>query len=189
LVSVGGIAGQNFGFSDDYAVITKSSSDALVFGDTDVGGVVGAVSKGLIDRSFSTNISQGVNGIGGLVGHLSLESKIINSYSHSSVVGYDFVGGLIGSNSELSGFSEVINSYSVGLVSGSGQGVGGLIGSAYWGEILVENSYWDTETSSQEQSDGGEGRTTAEMFERENYQGWDFRDIWKIENWYPTLRL
>lgn len=188
-VFVGGISGQNFGGLDKYAEISKSTSQAEILGDTDLGGISGAVSKGIIDRSWSFGSLNGVNGIGGLVGHLSLESEIINSYSHSSVFGDSFIGGLVGGNSELSGFSKIINSYSTGYVSGSGEGVGGLVGSTIWGNLLVLNSYWDMETSSQLESAGGQGRTTAEMMKKMNYFGWDFRNIWGIEESYPFLKI
>ena len=52
------------------------------------------------------------------------------------------------------------NSYSTGSVTG-GVNVGGLVGRDYNG--TVSNSFWDTETSGQDTSDGGTGKTTAEM--------------------------
>jgi len=46
-------------------------------------------------------------------------------------------------------------------VSGN-NGVGGLVG-ANEEEGTVSDSFWDTETSGQTTSDGGTGKTTAEM--------------------------
>jgi len=46
-------------------------------------------------------------------------------------------------------------------VSGNLSSVGGLVGSTVYGNVT--NSFWDTETSGQVTSDGGTGRTTAEM--------------------------
>ena len=51
------------------------------------------------------------------------------------------------------------DSYSTGSVTGS-TNVGGLIGRNAGTE---SNSFWDTETSGQATSDGGTGKTTAEM--------------------------
>jgi hypothetical protein len=42
-----------------------------------------------------------------------------------------------------------------------GDYVGGLVGSNYYG--TVSSSFWDTQTSGQSTSDGGTGKTTAEM--------------------------
>jgi hypothetical protein len=75
------------------------------------------------------------------------------------------------------------NSYAMGNVNdGSGAlTVGGLI--AYNDETLttITNSYWDTETSGQLTSDGGTGKTTAEMKTQSTYTNWDFVNIWAIK--------
>ena len=78
--------------------------------------------------------------------------------------------------------------------------VGGLVG---WNqEGTVSNSFWDTETSGQATSDGGTGKTTAEMKDIATFSGaaWDIyavggpseRDpahIWNIvdDETYPFL--
>jgi len=67
------------------------------------------------------------------------------------------VGGLVGWNHNNSTIS---NSYATGSVSGY-QDVGGLVGDN--STSTVENSFWDTETSSCSESDGGTGKTTEEM--------------------------
>jgi len=54
----------------------------------------------------------------------------------------------------------VSNSYSTGNVNGN-EYLGGLVG--YSDEGTVSGSFWDTETSGQFTSDGGTGKTTAEM--------------------------
>jgi len=47
---------------------------------------------------------------------------------------------------------------------------------------VVTTSFWDIETTGQEESDGGEGKTTAEMKTKSTftYAGWDFVNIWDI---------
>jgi len=63
------------------------------------------------------------------------------------------------------------------------------------GEVLY--SYWDIETTGQQQSEGGEGRSTEDMtypYAANTYVGWDFEDIWAadedytVNNGYPYLR-
>jgi hypothetical protein len=58
-------------------------------------------------------------------------------------------------------YGNVNHSYSTGTVTGSTQ-VGGLVG---YNKAIVSNSFWDRLTSGMEESDGGMGRTTAEMMD------------------------
>jgi len=55
---------------------------------------------------------------------------------------------------------------------------------------MVFSSYWNIETSGQNSSAGGEGKTTAEMKQQATYLHWDFENIWGMrENeTYPLLR-
>jgi len=71
--------------------------------------------------------------VGGLVG--SNGGTISNCYSSGSVSGEGLVGGLMGSNS-----GAISNCYSSGLVSGTGDYVGGLAGYNGW-EATISNCY------------------------------------------------
>ena len=75
---------------------------------------------------------------------------------NAEVSGHYGVGGLVGGSS----LGIVSNSYSTSSVTGE-EGVGGLVGVNE--EATVSSSFWDTETSGQATSDGGTGKTTAEM--------------------------
>jgi hypothetical protein len=114
---------------------------------------------------------------------------VVNTY----IVGWWCVGGLVGNN-----WGTVSNSYSTGSVTGDSR-VGGLVG---WNEGTVSTSFWDTETSGQATSDGGTGKTTAEMQDIVTFSGatWDIiavanpsihnlAYIWNIVNnvTYPFL--
>jgi len=78
--------------------------------------------------------------------------------------------------------------YSTGAVSGN-ERVGGLVGYRKGGSITL--SFWDTQTSGQTTSDGGTGKTTAQMKRASTFAGWDFRIIWTIEEGvdYPRFRV
>ena len=67
-------------------------------------------------------------------------------------------------------------------------GTGGLVG--VQDEVNIFSSYWDINTSGQSQSAGGEGRTTQQMQTQSNYVGWDFTNVWRINEGqdYPRLR-
>jgi hypothetical protein len=171
--SVGGLVGYNGGS------ITTSHSTCTVIGHEDVGGLVSHNSGGII-TSYSTGTVNGYEYVGGLVGDNS--GSITTSYSTCTVIGHEYVGGLLGR--KYSG--QIIRCFSTGLVTGE-EDVGGLIGD---NNADVTDSFWDMETSGQDTSSGGEGKTTAEMQIASTFlqAGWDFvgetengtEDIWSI---------
>jgi hypothetical protein len=124
-----------------------------ITGCWDVSGLVG-FNEGMVTNSYSLGSVTGGSRIGGLVGTNS-NGTVSNSYSSGSVTGGGAVGGVVGKND----FGTVRNSYSTGSVTGQWP-VGGLVGE---NSGTVSNSFWDIETSGQATSDGGTGKTTAEM--------------------------
>lgn len=57
--------------------------------------------------------------------------------------------------------------------------------------MTVTSCYWDMETTGQTSSAGdlATGLTTEQMKTKSSYSGWNFTNIWKIEeNEYPTLQ-
>ncbi len=143
---------------------------------------------GTIRNSFSEGTVTGLNNVGGFVGgdeyvNETWRGEIFDSYSTADVTGLDYVGGFIGYN--VGG--DIVNSYSTGSVFGSGNYVEGLVG---WNNGAIINSYWDTETSGQNTSAGGVGKTTVEMMQQTTFAGWDFADSWRIEEGlsYPYLK-
>ncbi len=158
----GNYDGQDFTISGLY--ISRSLTDNV--------GLFGYVNGGTISNLGLTNVDITTrNKVGGLVG-LNNNGTIQNSYSTGSVSGSTLVGGLVGYNAS----STIQNSYSTGSVNGSDDRVGGLVGSNSGG--TVTNSFWDSETSNQSSSDGGTGKTTAEMRTQTAFTdaGWDFTD-------------
>ena len=133
---VGGLVGDNSGGS-----ISGSHADTvIVSGYTDVGGLVGYNdgynSSGSIDTSYVSGGS--VTGswyVGGLVGD-SYYGSIDTSSATASVNGGSYVGGLAGRM-----YAGVINfSHATGVVTGTGNYVGGLVGSAEW-KFGIYDSY------------------------------------------------
>ena len=184
--SVGGLVGDN----STSGSITTSYSTAKVIGSARNGGLVGC-NSGSITASYSTGTVTGDWFIGGLVGNNvgggELGNGIITaSYSTGAVSGGIDVGGLVGYNF----WANVIQCYSTGSVSGSGSSVGGMAGGNNGGSI--ETSFWDMQRSGQATSDGGTGKTTAEMQTASTFleARWDLINVWGIgENQtYPYLR-
>ena len=152
-----------------------------VTGGRDVGGLAGG-SSGIIRWSFGTGSVDGDSNVGGLVGQNG--GRIIASYASGRVVGAQAVGGLVGANNYgaiiasyatgaasgdmsvggLAGesrHSDVVASYAIGAVAGT-HDAGGLIGAG--GLTVMETaSFWDAQSSGQESSSNGTGKTTDEL--------------------------
>jgi len=188
--SVGGLAGSNW-----HGTITHCYAAGSVTGqDYAVGGLVGQNDGGIITHCYATGSIAGRAVLGGLVGQNLESGTIINCYATGSVLGQYIVGGLVGLNDYD---SEIINCYATGSVWEQQYYIaGGLVGSnsycyhgrCYHGTII--SSYWDTQTSERDTSDGGTGKTTAQMHLQLTFQDWDFINVWDIgENQtYPYLR-
>ena len=189
--NVGGLVGSNY-----YGSITNCYSTGSVSGTSFVGGLVGLNNYGNISQCYSTSaVSGGGWGIGGLVGS-NYYAGINNCYSMGTVSGSSGsldVGGLVGDNS-----GNISNCYSTGAVSGTSF-VGGLVGYSL-GSVV--GSFWDTSTSGQTASFGGEGKTTTEMKTLLTFTSspasWDFtnetangaNDYWRMcvnGVYYPRL--
>ncbi len=184
---VGGLVGYNGG-----TISNSYSSVKVVATDVYSGGLVGKqLSGGTIYGSHSHGEVYGHDYTGGLVGMDAGTTS--NSYSTIDVDGADHVGGLIGHK-----IGAVTRSYSVGSVTGTGT-LGGLIGKSY--DVIVTDSFWDIESSGIADSDGGIGKTTAEMMDLNTFTDanwqitsvdsgmYDLDHIWNIVDTetYPFL--
>ena len=166
-----------------------------------------------IDANFTTNNITGH--VGGLIGETSADIK--ESYATGEVVTVNAVdtGGLIGLlNSPL-----LENSYTTGKISATGGNVGGLIGTGGMGNnirtsytaremtvtggtvgevvgeaVMVSGNlgsvYYDVGKTGQHGGSKGVSKSTNDMMAKSTYVGWDFDNVWKIDEGkgYPTLR-
>jgi len=194
----GGLVGRNTGsISQCYFTGTVNGS----------GGLVGSNAKGEIAMSYSMGTVNGSRGVGGLVGRNL--GCVILSYSTADVsANGSLAGGLIGDmtlRSRLGAYSVsdralVSMCYSTGRVTAT-DGVGGLAASHFPDPSVVQNSFWNVQTSGQAESAGGIGLTTAEMQDIQTYleAGWDFvgqsenglHETWHMpeEGGYPVLAI
>ncbi|RNB85849.1 tandem-95 repeat protein [Brevibacillus fluminis] len=176
---VGGLVGVN------NSSVVHSSSDANVYGASTVGGLAGATGNGTTVQfsSASGNVT-GKSWVGGLVGE-SASGNILDSYATGDVTANTKqAGGLVGF---AQNYARIQNSYSTGRVTGPTL-TGGMVGDVFQG-INVTNSYYNSETSGQSDDAGkGKPRTTAQMQDQANYQGWDFTNAWMMESGsYPKF--
>jgi hypothetical protein len=185
----GGLAGSNSGtISNSFATGIASA------GESEVGGLVG-YNMGEIFNCFATGgVTAPLGAVGGLIGWNEdngvVPNVVSNCYSTGSASCSTCMGGsaggLVGINYGL-----ISECYSIGDVSGvpgEPSSAGGLVGAGFGG--VCEASFWDVETSGQTNSEGGTGRTTAQMQKLSTFSsaGWDFveestngtEDIWRL---------
>ena len=148
------------------------------------GGLVGRLSyNSRIENSFFTGSVSGLIAYtGGLAGLVTDQATIENSYSTGDVTGESSVGGIAGQVIN----SSILRSYSTGRVTGKGE-VGGLAGSG--SDINFDHSYWNTETAHQNNSAAGEGLVISQMLDQASFINWDFDNTWGITpgTTYPWL--
>jgi hypothetical protein len=169
--------------------IVDSYATADVTGQVVGGGLVGALCYGSTLKCYASGSVNGGRYAGGLIGSIGM-AYVNQCYATGSVMGTNLVGGLIGE----AAYADVSECYAVGPVTGVGANAraGGLVGESneiY--AVTVINSYWDVQTCGQSGSDGGVGKTTAQMKQQATFVGWDFADLWSIDEGvtYPLFSL
>ncbi len=194
--STGSIAGTNTGNLINCRVGGSSS----VSGDGDVGGLVGTNMSNIIMSRYEGEV-HGNSRVGGLVGYI-FGGTVDQCYAAANVsANASYVGGFAGYMED--GSSVIRNSFSVGKVEGLNN-TAGFAGNVDSGNIEYSYSisnnangfsnkafagcYFDSDWIAGSEGKPG-ARTTDEMKSESNYKGWDFNDVWTIEEGigYPTL--
>ncbi len=207
--SIGGLCGSNSGN------INTSHTSCNITGHLTLGGLVGTNRSGYdyaatISFCYATGDITGVGEtpqvLGGLCGNnisyyydpseeyeYNYFSSISNCYATGSVVGVSRLGGFVGNNQD----GDIVNSYSIGVVTGENSStVGGFVGYRFHDDRMINNCYWDIDTSGQTNSAGGTGMSTVEMQTQNTFIGWDFAydksdgdyDFWYMpDGSYPDL--
>ena len=177
---VGGLAGRTY-----EALIEDCYSAATVINleHYDAGGLVGShESDSVIRSSYATGNVTGDLETGGLVGRsYSGTGAISDCYATGNVNGRNWVGGLLGYNNNG---SIVSNSFSLGRVTGTSN-VGGFAGENLG---TITSSYYNKDLALLLDTGKGEPKTTGEMQDQVTFIGWDFTNIWSIEENYPILK-
>ena len=214
---VGGLVGQQFGTIED-----SEAHGRVEATDGIAGGLTGSNWEKTIDQSYSTGIVTSNNGsAGGLVGRNG--GAVSRCYASGEVDGHQSVGGLAARNtgtvrdSYATGFvtagesafggggligitdneAAIRRSFSVGGVTGPNDRTGGLLGRDF-SDVVVEASYWDRDTSGQDESVGSpteNGLPTEDMQGEaaiSNLTGFNFDTVWAAAtdpDDYPELRV
>ena len=197
---VGALAGYAYNSKISYVYSTGFINTT----DQYIGGLVGTTDRSNITNSYSNcNVynsadRDGLSRAGGLVGIAYMNTNIKNSYSTGNVTGGGQMGGFLGYNANS---FPLINCYSTGKVTFlPGKyywAIGGFVGYAGCTGGLFSNCFWNTETSGRTNGvdecgalSSVQGKTTAQMKQQATYAGWDFTNVWSINEGvsYPSLR-
>lgn len=156
-------------------------------------GVLGGNTRIQVTRCYTAGSVEADEFVGGLFGLLTNPNPTDN-YAVSSVEGRDNVGGCFGGTNE----SSHNTSYAAGAVVADEDAGGYTASDDDKGEFT--DTYWDTEATGQDTSDGdSEPLTTSEMQganAETNLEGFDFADTWETvlesdedvsEDGYPIL--
>lgn len=211
---VGGLVG------DAYSEIKNCSTTGTVAGKAGGGGVGGLAGYAYTNvykcwsscTVTSTTTDYYIGGLLGKAGFSSGETiELCYATGNVTASNADWVGGLVGDG----GGGTISNCYAMGVVTGNQYvggfiarntgtlddcySAGGVVGNSDVGGFCANNTgtitacFWDTQTSGQVSSDGGTGKTTAQMKTESTFTdaGWDFTTIWIIDadinNGYPSF--
>ena len=142
-IALGGLVG----YVDKASSIISKCSSSVVANQTtngrDIGGLVGKIVSGAIEKSFATGNVAGIQrNVGGLVGLVTSGSATIRDcYATGNVTANAYSGGLIGLYEK--GTAVISNCYATGDVSGAGFALGGLIGIAGTGLDISKSVAWN----------------------------------------------
>jgi len=149
-----------------------------------VGSLYGTVSNCFAVDGTVTTTQGDYGNVGTLIGLIRETGSVSDCYSTMDLIleggGFSqysggFTGGVAG---------PATNCYFAGTITGDAGPFAGYIN-----ENLATSCYYDTDVTGI--LDGDLGRTTAEMMQEATYVGWDFAEIWTIDEGqgYPTLRM
>lgn len=147
--------------------------NANIKGKDYVGSLVGQFYglKG-VENCYSIGVVEGQNIVGNLVGMNATNIK--NSYSTGTVIGGNYVGGLAGQN-----FGGIIDScYSVVSVYGNSF-TGGVVGISN-NNNYIQSCFYNADAAEQSDSDKGIPLAMNEMKQQVSFTGFDFVNVWKI---------
>jgi hypothetical protein len=198
---VGGLVGYAMDpqIYNTYTTGTVSGNLNDIFNGNQIGGLIGFAVKSEdcdIFNNFSTVSVIGNSEVGGLIGSL-MNCDVLNNFAIGAVYSKEAkVGGLIGWSRD----SIISKNYSTATVNCENCEdyekteinccIGGFIGHNYSNNIF-NNNYWDINVSTNETANGNNiyGKTTTQMKQRTTFIGWDFTDVWAIDEGesYPYL--
>jgi len=204
--NVGGLVG-TYSDSDSSKSISKCFSTGRVTGTNNVGGIVGEQKYSTVKECYSSAIIVGQNNTGGISGYvttLTYSPNISNCYFNGSVTGTSNVGGILGyANTDWNFVLYIDKVFVYGTVNGASS-IGSILGRAYTHYTTNTNVYilktiYNSDFSSYPTVSSSfntniryynKGETTENMKLAATYDGYDFVNIWSIQEGldYPHLK-
>jgi hypothetical protein len=175
--AVGGISGKN------ESGLNRScfNKETVTADGYNAGGIAGVISQGAVEDCYNISPVTGEDNVGGVVGKNS-DGWIKTSYNIGKAEVGDFVGGVVGKNSD----GWIKTSYNIGKAE-VGDFVGGVLGRMDEGH--VESCYYLDTCVPAYSSSYGTKLTDEEMWDEENFAGFDFVNIWAIEDGFNYPRF
>jgi len=170
---------------DLVAVVNGNTTTTDTTGSWDGAGLMtGAISGGVINRSFATGYGSYVDGgVGGIAGVGWGTSKIENTFTLSSIGSLSGrVGGIVG---DMESSSLTLRNVYAAENLRSSNAAGGIAG--YRGSGTCTNAYFDSSVQGSTTSACGTAKTTSEMQTQSTFSGFDFTNTWFIDGYYPML--
>lgn len=212
-VIIGGIVGECYKCDVDNSAITSGTIDyngilnlsASPWNYVELGGAIGA-----IDATGGTNFSKLFSNvtinhggdlfagnaikIGEITGFCMGNAILENSYAHGTInvvgAGNDttvYAGGFMGGNRNCG----VVDVYATTDINGTTTYFAGLnaINQLGMGPVSYQDAFWNTDASSIFSSEGGTGKTTAQLQDDATFTGRYDLGIWRIvDGNYPCLK-
>jgi hypothetical protein len=182
-----------FGYINNAVIKYLGVTNVNITGKEYVGGIIGYSNFSTVAYCYTTGIVSGYRIIGGFTG-TNNNGYFLNNFSRSNVNCINnFAGGFMGEHY----LGNTIHCYSTGIVKISNilQTNKGFSGStSTWGDYNDTKNFWDAETSGATLSLGkATGKLTAEMKTQSTFEGWDFDNVWHLDNGindgYPHLKM
>jgi len=178
---VGGLIGSTGLGNQKVSMAMLSSYNNNISGEESVGGLVGYLEEGRLEKSASVNNqTTGEYNIGGIGGQSS-KTLMRTLFTESTISGKSKVGGmwgLIDNKSELSqsvSYSRIDCDKEVECDDNFG---GGLV--AYKdGSSVLETSYYDKDISNQTDKGKGVGLSSEDLIKKETFKNWNWNEIWE----------
>lgn len=161
--------------------------DANITGLSGFTGVVVSYNAGTLTKVYTTGSVQGGNYAAGIEGY-SADGSVTDAYTDVTITSSGhYSGGIVG---YFFG-GTITRTYAVGHLSGGS--LGGAVGLRVFG--TASSTFYNTETTGTGSSDGGTGKTTAQMMTQSTFDGWNFTVVGNgtIGSWimagYPHFQM
>ena len=156
-IGLGGLVGYF-----ENGIISHCSSSVNAIQETngrDIGGLIGKMLVGTVEKSYSTGnvkgLQRNVGGFIGLITNTSSKSVVTDCYCTGNVVANAYSGGFLGLHEK--GAVEITNCYATGSVEGS-FALGGMLGVTATGMSMSKSAGWNSRITA---SSNGEGNWSS----------------------------